>query len=282
MKASASARVAVWTAAVSAIAIAPHVAPVALSIAIIKEFFDLLRARTDRISVLSYIRAADTETYLNINSSGEASAIILRTASSVHELPPDEEGVHPVPNNDDIHRVTRDLDPGVFCAEHHEDLLSYAMSHSRNKYDAEDAVSHAQEMIYTYYARHGRLCPEGYDPVAWSKTVIANYIRTLWRREKVQRKRSTVMLPVTADFTGDILDGIIAKEGLDFINTLSLRAHQIAIMRWGEGLPPKEIARLLGIKAVTVRASLYKTRQKMRARLGVVGEPPREYTKETT
>jgi RNA polymerase sigma factor (sigma-70 family) len=282
MKASASGRVAVWTAAVSATAIAPHMAPIALGIAIIKELFDLLRARTDRISVLSYMRAAGTETYLNINSSGEATAIILHTESSVPGLPPGEEGVHPVPNNDEIRRVTCDLDPGVFCAEHHEDLLSYAMSHSRNKYDAEDAVSHVQEMIYTCHKRHGRLCPEGYDPVAWSKTVIINYVRTLWRREKTHRKRSAVMIPATADFTDDILDGIIAKEGLDFINTLSPRAHQIAMMQWGEGLPPKEIARLLGIKSVTVRASLYKTRQKMRARLGVVGEPPRKYTKETT
>ena len=270
-------------ATVSAAAIAPHMTPVALAIAIIKELFDLLRARTDRVSVLSYMRAAGTRTYLNINPSGEAPTIILYTASSVPGLPPDEEGVRPVPNDDDeVRRVKCDVDPDVFFAEHHEDMLGYAMSHARNRYDAEDAVAHAEEKICSYHREHGMLCPNGYDSVAWSKTIIANYIKTLWRREKAQRKRSTVMLPATTDFTDDILDGIIAREGLDFINTLDLRAHQIAMMRWGEGLPPKEIAKLLGLKAVTVRTSLYRTRQKMRARLGIVGEPSREFTKETT
>jgi RNA polymerase sigma factor (sigma-70 family) len=90
------------------------------------------------------------------------------------------------------------------------------------------------------------------------------------------------MLPSVGDFTDDVLDRIVAREALDFISTLTPHDHQIAMMRWGDGLSPKQIAKLLGLKASSVRKSLYRTRKKMRTRLGVVGEPPRVFTKEST
>ena len=271
-----------WTAAASAVVVAPHVAPAALGIAIVREMFDLLRARADRDSVLDYMRAAGTAMYFNINRSEDASSIILSTAASFPGQPQSEEGVHPVANDDVLSYLDYDLDPGTFCAKHRRDWLSYARSHTRNWYDAEDAVSHVVEQIFRHHAMHGTLCPNRYDPVAWSKTVIANYIKDLWRRQDAQRKHFVATMPPVGDFADDILDRIIARESLDFISTLDPRAHQIAMMRWGEGLQPKEIAKQLGLNAHSVRTSLYRTRKKMRKRLGIVGEPPRVFTKEST
>jgi RNA polymerase sigma factor (sigma-70 family) len=282
MKSSAAGRAAVWTAAVSAAAIVPHATPVALGIAMIKEIFDLLRARTDRVSVLSYMRAASASTYLNIDPSGEAPAIVLSTTSSPSGPPQDEEGLNSMSSNEKLRRVDCDLDPSVFCAKHRRDWLSYARSHTRNWYDADDAVSHVVEQIFRHHSEHGMLCPVGYDPVAWSKRVIANYIKDLWRRQKAQLKRSAAMLPPPGDFADDILDRMIVEDALDFISTLGPHAHQIAMMHWGEGLPPKEIAKQLGLNAISVRTSLYRTRKKMRIRLGIVDDPPRVFTKETT
>jgi RNA polymerase sigma factor (sigma-70 family) len=280
MKTSAAGRAAVWTAAISAATIAPHEAPVALGIAVIKEIFDLLHARADRVSVLSYMRTVSSKTYLNINRPGDAS-IILRPASFSPGPPQNEEGDPPVPNENELRHADSALDPSDFCAKHRRDWLGYARSHTRNWYDADDAVSHAVIKIFAYHAMHGKLCPAEYDPVAWAKRAIANYIKDLWRRQEAQRKRSSVMRPPPGDFTDDIIDQMMAKEALDFISTLDPRAHQIAMMRWGEGLQPKEIAKQLGLNVRTVRTSLYRTRKKMRIRLGIVGDPPRVFTKES-
>jgi DNA-directed RNA polymerase specialized sigma24 family protein len=43
----------------------------------------------------------------------------------------------------------------------------------------------------------------------------------------------------------------------------------IAMLRWGEGLSPQEIADLLGMNPRSVRTSLHRTKKKMRLELGV-------------
>lgn len=57
MKLPAAGRTTVWATAISVSALVPHTAPAALGLAVAKEGFDLLHARTHRGTVLSYIRA---------------------------------------------------------------------------------------------------------------------------------------------------------------------------------------------------------------------------------
>ncbi len=174
-------------------------------------------------------------------------------------------------------------DPGEFCIKHRADWLAYAQAHARNFQDAEDAVPHVAVKIMQYHHEKGMLCPPEYDdPVAWSKVVIANYIKDIHRRASVRRKYQQKLYSPPGDFTDDVLDQIIATQGLPFIAELKPADHQIAQLHFGENLGPADIARRLGRNVITVRTSLSRTRAKLRRRLGVSTEPQRVSPRETT
>jgi RNA polymerase sigma factor (sigma-70 family) len=282
MKPSAG-RAAVWATAVSASAVVPHAAPVALGVAVAKEVFDLVHARLHRISVLSYMRAAGARTYLSIDPSETAPGVVLCTAPASAGPSGDEEGARLVPADDERSLVSRDIDPGDFCVKHRPDWLGYAVSLTRSFPDAEDAVSHAVEKVLAHHKKNGTLCPAEYeDPVAYAKTMTANYVIDRHRRWKVQEKWLPTLVPSQDDFTDDVLDKVIAGMARAFIATLKPQAHVIAMMRWAEGLEPKQIADRLELNVITVRTSLYRTRRKMRTHLGIAAEPQRILTEETT
>jgi RNA polymerase sigma factor (sigma-70 family) len=176
-----------------------------------------------------------------------------------------------------------DPDPGEFCIKHRSDWLSYALAHARNDQDAEDAVSHVAEKILLQHAETGTICPDGYDPEAWSKTVIRNYIRDLHRHAKVQLKYRAKLHTPAEDFVENLMDAILARQMFSFIKGLNPSDHQIAIMHYRENLEPSVIAEMLGRNEVTVRTSLWRTRRKMRRQLGVTAKsqvviPRRETT----
>jgi RNA polymerase sigma factor (sigma-70 family) len=282
MKPPVTGRAAVWATAISVSAVAPHVAPVALGLAAAKEGFDLLHARMHRTSVLSYLRGTAAGTYLSVDASGSAPGVVLQTASSLAGSQGDEEGAVPVPADDEPRRTGGNPDPGEFCIKHRDDWFGYALSHAGNRHDADDAVSHVVEKILTNHAKHGVICPLKYDdPVAWSKTVIANYIKDRNRRASVQRKYLSRLYSPSGEFDEDILDAMLVRQAYPFIEELKPRDHQIAVMHFVENLEPADIARRLGRKAGTVRTSLHRTRKKMRRELGIANEPQRTVPRET-
>jgi RNA polymerase sigma factor (sigma-70 family) len=187
-----------------------------------------------------------------------------------------------VPAYDAPSRSGADPDPGEFCIKHRADWLGYALAHARNVQDAEDAVSHVAVKILQHHARTGTLCPSGYDPVARSKTVIANYIRDLHRRAKVQLEHRGKLLPPSGDFVEDLLDEMLVKQVFSFIKDLNPNDHQIAEMRYAENLEPSEIARRLGRNVITVRTTLWRINRKVRREFGVAAEPQRILPGETT
>ena len=158
--------------------------------------------------------------------------------------PGEAKGPHRVPGADELPRATPGPGPGEFCTSQRADWLGYALSLAGNWPDAEDAVQHAAEKIIRRYAKHGTLCPAGYDnPVAYSKKMIANYIRDLYRRRKIQLRHSRSLLPTSAgDIADDVLDRMLAKDVRDFVESLKPVERWIALLRWVEGLEPKEIA----------------------------------------
>ena len=186
-----------------------------------------------------------------------------------------------MPDDDELPGAGADIDPGDFCVKYRADWLSYAVSLAKNWPDAEDAVQRAALKILKHHAVHGTLCPGGYDPVAYSKKMIANYIKDLHRRSRSQRKRLPSLLPPPEEATEDVLDRILGKAALAFMESLKPRAHVIAVMRWVDALEPKEIAEQLGLNVCTVRTSLHRTSKKMRAHLGITAEPGRVLREET-
>ncbi len=283
MKLPAAGRTTVWATAISVSALAPHAAPVALGLAAAKEGFDLLRTRMHRTTVLSFIRAAGAGTYLNVDPSGATPGVTLQTATPPAGPQGDEEGAVPVPAHNEPSSSGTDAEPGEFCIKHRSDWISYALSHARNLQDAEDAVSHAGVKILQQYSKSGTICPDGYDPEAWSKTVIRNYIRDLRRGDKVKLKYQGKLYSPDDDFVENIADEMLARQMLSFIKGLKPDDHQIAVMRFVENLEPSVIAEMLGRKAGAVRKSLWRTNKKMRKQLGAAAEsqvviPRRETT----
>lgn len=173
-----------------------------------------------------------------------------------------------------------DLDADEFCVKQRGELLAYAMALTRSWPDAEDAVSHVVEKIYERRARNGSVCPEGRDPVAWAKTVVRNYVTDSYRRRAAEDRRTRVLAPFAGDLAEDVTDQIIARNALLFVASLDPQAHQIAMMRWVDGLKPQEIAGQLGMNPRSVRTSLHRTRKKMRTALGVA--EPRKILREKT
>jgi RNA polymerase sigma factor (sigma-70 family) len=274
MRPSATVRATVWAAAISVTAAYPHAVFAALVLAVAKEGFDLLHARMNRIAVLSYIRALSTGTYLSVEPSGAFPGVTLHTALSAGS-PGDQEGVVSVPADDQPSRSGTGLDPGEFCIKNRSDWLAYALGHARNLPDAEDAVQHVAVKILEQHARTGTLCPPGYDPIAWSKTVIANYIKDRHRHARVQVKHQGKLYSPPNDFVEDLIDNMIAKQGLSFIKGLKPADHQIAEMHYAENLEPRVIAERLQRNVVTVRTSLWRTNRRIRRQLGIATEPQR-------
>jgi RNA polymerase sigma factor (sigma-70 family) len=283
MKHSVRSGTGLWATAISVSALYPHAAPAAIGVVAVKEGLDLLRARALRATVVAYIRASGSATYLSIDQSEAAPGITLETAPPTSGPPGNEKGAVPVPAEDEPSGCASRPDPGEFCTKHRADWVAYALAHARNRQDAEDAVSHVVEKILLYHRETGMLCPPQYDdPVAWSKRVIANYIKDIHRHVKVRDKYQQKLYSPPGDFTDDVLDQIIAAEADHFIRELKSKDHQIAALHYMENLTPTEIAHEMGLNVITVRTSLWRTRKKLRKRLGDRAEPPRAIPRETT
>ncbi len=226
-----------------------------------------------RTSVLSYLHSVGAETSLRIGPFSITPALSLSNASSKSSRSDGKEGAARMPDDDDLPSAGYGSSPDAFCIAKRADWLAYATTWTRSWPDAEDAVSHVVEKIYEHYAEHGTICPDMRDPVGWSKTVIRNYLIDHWRRSKTRARHSGALIAPEGDIAEIITDQIIARKALIFIESLDDQAHMIAMMAWVEGLKPKEIAEQLGIKNLTVRKSLHRTRKKMRTEFGA--EPRR-------
>lgn len=160
-------------------------------------------------------------------------------------------------------------DAGDFCVKHRAEWLSYAFAHARNLQDAEDAVSYVVQKIYEHYAQHGTVCPPGRDAVGWAKTLLRNFVIDVHRRRATEEKRSGALAPSARDLAEDVTDQVLARDALVFMESLDPRARSIAMMRWADGLEPREIAIRLGMNPRTVRTSLHRTKRKMLKALGI-------------
>ena len=172
-------------------------------------------------------------------------------------------------------------DPDDFCIKQRGDWLAFAFARTHSWPEAEEAVSHVVQKIYAYHEQHKRLCPGEYDPVAWSKTVISDYLIDQYRRSTAKRRHSRALIVPAGDIAEDIIDQILARNALAFVASLDGRDRIIAVMRWVDGMEPKEIAGRLGVKSSTVRTSLYRITKKMRTQLGVA-EPRKILREEST
>jgi RNA polymerase sigma factor (sigma-70 family) len=274
MKPSVPARAVVWTAAVSATAAGVHVGLTALGVAVAKEVFDLLRARSHRTTTLAVMQAAKQGMNLEVGQSGEALTTSLRYTPPVLGHLDAEEVLYVSEDSDERSSAAamRYRDHVYIAAR--KELMAYARSQTTNWTDAEDAVSYAIEKSLNYHTKNGRLSPPKFDePIAWMKRIVSNRLKDGWRRNTVlRRKLSKLISPDPGDFTEDVHDRILAGQAEEFIASLKPRDHIIASMYYGKGLAPKEIAEILELSSGTVRSTLFRVKGAMRAQLGLSPE----------
>jgi RNA polymerase sigma factor (sigma-70 family) len=139
---------------------------------------------------------------------------------------------------------------------HHRRLYSLAR---RMAADADEARDLVQETFLRVTIAPARVPVGRSDEEAWLVRVLINLCRDRWRRAAV-RERSVDDLPmpcVPADPERTLLARSVVWQALE---RLPPRRRAIVVMHELEDLPPADIARLLGIAAVTVRWHLSRGR----------------------
>lgn len=107
---------------------------------------------------------------------------------------------------------------------------------------------------------------------AWLRSTVRNLAVTVFRSNAMkQRKQRAIgelyqLLEPATD--RDAFFGIALKQCWLVIEGMPAREHLAAVMRWKEGMEPKEIATALGIAVGTVHAHLHHARTRLIAELG--------------
>lgn len=152
--------------------------------------------------------------------------------------------------------------------EHKDRVHSYARWLLR---DSEDASDVAQECLVRLWRHRERVLP-GPACRNWLLRAAHNLcVDRLRRRAKHLEVRQDDSLPEPVDGRPDPLrvaqSGEVAKRLEAALLELSERDRAIVLLREVEGLPYEEIASTLGLNLGTLKATLHRTREKLRTAL---------------
>lgn len=150
---------------------------------------------------------------------------------------------------------------------HHERLYRLAL---RMSADAEAARDLVQEAFLRAAGR--RALPAG-EPAgeAWLVRVLVNLYRDRWRRREVRRRRAdSLPAPPPAD---DPERSAVARATVRAgLARLAPRRRAVVVLHELEGLSPRRIARLLGVRPATVRWHLSVGRKELARLLAAPAE----------
>jgi RNA polymerase sigma-70 factor (ECF subfamily) len=125
--------------------------------------------------------------------------------------------------------------------------------------EAEDVV---QEALARASARWSRLA--GYDrPEAWVRRVALNLAANRARQVR-RRRRALAELPPPRALPGISDDALALAQAL---RRLPVRHRQVLVLHYLLGMPTKEVGRVLGVPAGTVRSWLARGRRGLGAQL---------------
>jgi RNA polymerase sigma-70 factor (ECF subfamily) len=159
---------------------------------------------------------------------------------------------------------------GTLFDTHHQRLFRLARRLSRSAEDAHDLV----QETFLRAARAPRSIPDGHSrEEAWLVRVLINICRDRWRWTAV-RQKSADDSDVETIGTSSPEAAMIARALVQHaLQRLAPRRRAIVILYELEGTGIKEIAKLLGVSAVTVRWHLSVGRREMARVLGARREP---------
>ncbi len=143
---------------------------------------------------------------------------------------------------------------------HHERLFRLARRLSSDSEEARDLVQEA----FLRAARSPGAVPEGDQPgEAWLVRTLVNLCRDRYRRLAV-RERASEELAREAHRGGDPEEAAVARATVQAaLGRLSPRRRAVVVLHELDGLPVRDVARLLGVAEVTVRWHLLAARREL-------------------
>jgi RNA polymerase sigma-70 factor (ECF subfamily) len=149
-------------------------------------------------------------------------------------------------------------------ADHGPDLLVYAL---RRVERSEDAAEILAETFVVAWRRVGDV-PDGREALLWlygvARLILANHRRGELRRVRLTERLRTEVFATQPAFSGPDVERTALLEALKRLNPMD---REVLLLAGWEELEPAEIARVLGISAVTSRGRLHRARRRLRKEL---------------
>ena len=159
---------------------------------------------------------------------------------------------------------------GTLFDTHHQRLFRLARRLSRSAEDAHDLV----QETFLRAARSPGSVPDGRSSEeAWLVRVLINICRDRWRWTAVRQKTADASDVETIGSSRPEAAMMARAMVQDALSRLAPRRRAILVLYELEGTEIKEIAKLLGVSAVTVRWHLSVGRREMAQVLGARREP---------
>jgi len=148
---------------------------------------------------------------------------------------------------------------------HHRRLYGLARRLSR---DAEEARDLVQESFFRAARRAGSIPPTEGGAEAWLVRTLVNLCRDKSRRDAVRRRAAETMLADPGEAPPSPEGALVARAAIRAaLLRLPARRRAAVVLHELEGLPVKEVARVLGVARVTVRWHLMAARKDLAVEL---------------
>lgn len=156
---------------------------------------------------------------------------------------------------------------GQLFDAHHQRLYSLARRMSGSADSARDLV----QDTFLRAARAASSIPDGFShEEAWLVRVLVNICKDAWRKEAVRRRAAADPMPRVEPQASEA--ALVARSTIwRALEALPARRRAIVVLYELEGAAIPDIARLLGVRAVTVRWHLSVGRRELAAAIGTQG-----------
>ena len=161
-----------------------------------------------------------------------------------------------------LDRTQTSEDFAAVYAANHADALRLAYLLCGNKERAEDAVAEAFVRIYRSMGRS-----EIREPRAYVRRAVVNELHSRFRRLALERREASKRSGDARGTRGADEDLVEHDQMFAALRQLSQRQRAAVVLRFYEDLPEKAIAEAMGISVGTVKSTLSRGLERLRALL---------------
>ena len=152
----------------------------------------------------------------------------------------------------------------VLYDTYEDKLYRLARRLCRNAQDAHDLV----QDTFLRAAQAVSSIPHGAAEYAWLVRVLVNLRRDEWRKAAVRSRSAPLVVPALEAVPPTAESILITKRAVwSALDALAPRRRAIVVLTEIDGMPPNDVARLLGIAVMTVRWHLSMARRELRRTL---------------